>query len=306
MNQTNETTVEEFVFLAFSSFHKLQIVLFFVIQLAYIGCIIGNILVIILVRVKPSLHSPMYFFISTLSALEICFASAVVPKLLANLVGADNTISFVGCFTQLLVSDSLGATECFLLAVMAFDRDLAINNPLHYKVIMTQNICFGLAALPWVLGFITVLIPTIYMAKSKFCGSNVINHFYCYLAPIKNLICSNQLTTILITNAAAVFTTIFPFILILGFYTHIVFAISKIKGTKSKQKVFSTCSSHLIVVSLIYFAGIFGYLAPKDGPYGSFFGLLYTVVTPILNPFIYTFRNKEVKAAVWKTSALHM
>ncbi|KAE8587960.1 hypothetical protein XENTR_v10022229 [Xenopus tropicalis] len=306
MNQTNETTVKDFIFLAFSSFHQFQIFLFIVIQLAYIGCLIGNISVIILVRAKPSLHTPMYFFISTLSALEICFASAVIPKLLASLIAADNTISFAGCFAQLLVSDSLGATECFLLAVMAFDRDFAINNPLHYKVIMTQNTCIGLAALPWALGFITVLIPTIYMARSKFCGSNEINHFYCYLAPIKNMICSNQFTTILLTNSAAIFTTILPFIIILGFYTHIIVAISKIKGTKSKQKVFSTCSSHLIVVSLIYFAGIFGYLAPKDGPYGSFFGLLYTVVTPILNPFIYTFRNKEVKAALWKSSALRM
>ncbi|OCT68951.1 hypothetical protein XELAEV_18040259mg [Xenopus laevis] len=306
MNQTKHTTVKEFIFLAFSSFHQFQIFLFVVIHLAYIACLIGNISVIILVRAKPSLHTPMYFFISTLSTLEILFASAVIPKLLANLIAADETISFVRCFAQLYVSDSLGATECFLLAVMAFDRDLAINNPLHYKAIMTHNFCFGLAALPWALGFITVLIPTIYTAKLEFCGHNEINHFYCHLAPIQNLICANQFTSKLITNSAAMFATFSPFILILGFYTHIIIAILKMKGTRSKQKAFSTCSAHLIVVSLIYFSALFVYLGPKDGHYRKFFALLYTVVTPILNPFIYTFRNKDVKAALWKSSAEHM
>ncbi|XP_041430632.1 olfactory receptor 10A4-like [Xenopus laevis] len=306
MIQTNQTTVKEFIFLAFSSFHKFQIFLFIVIYLAYIACLSGNVFIIILIRVKPSLQTPMYYFISTLSTLEIFFVSAIIPKLLANLIEADNTISFAGCFTQLFVSDSLGATECFLLAVMAFDRDLAINNPLHYKVIMTQNICFGLAALPWALGFITVLIPTIYTASLKFCGPNEINHFYCYLAPMQNLICSNQFTSKLITNSAAIFATFFPFILILGFYVHIIFAILKMKGAKSKQKAFSTCSAHLIVVCLIYFAAFVVYLGPKNGHYGKFFALLYTVVTPVLNPFIYTFRNKDVKAAVWKLSEVHM
>uniref|UniRef100_A0A6I8S8Y6 G-protein coupled receptors family 1 profile domain-containing protein n=1 Tax=Xenopus tropicalis TaxID=8364 RepID=A0A6I8S8Y6_XENTR len=302
----NQTTVKEFVFLAFSSFHQFQIFLFIIIQLAYIVCLVENISVIILVRVKPSLHTPMYYFISTLSALELFVTSAIIPKLLANLIAADNTISFAGCFAQLFVSDSLGTTECFLLAVMAFDRDLAINNPLYYKVIMTQNTCFGLAALPWALGFITVLIPTIYTARLQFSGPNEINHFYCHLAPIQDLICSNQFTSKLITNSVAVFATFFPFILILGFYAHIIVAILKIKGTENKHKAFSTCSAHLIVVNLIYCAALFVYLGPKDGHYRKFFALLYTVVTPILNPLIYTFRNKEVKAAFSKLSAVHM
>ncbi|KAM3918981.1 olfactory receptor 10A7-like [Leptodactylus fuscus] len=246
----------------------------------------------------------MYFFISNFALLEIIFISVTVPKLLTNLIDANRKISFTGCFAQLYAFNSLGVVECYLLAVMAFDRDLAINRPLHYSSIMNNSLCMELAAAPWVIGFVTAAIPTIFTAKLEFCGPNEVNHFFCDLAPLQNIACSDPLVSNLVTSSTAIFATVVPFVIILGFYIHIIATISKIKSTVGKQKAFSTCSSHLIVASLFYCSAIVVYVRPKGSQHDKYLALMYTVIIPLLNPFIYTLRNKDVKAALRKSMLL--
>ncbi|XP_075700736.1 olfactory receptor 10A4-like [Rhinoderma darwinii] len=305
-HEFNRTIVTEFILLAFSSLQHLQFLLFIFILLAFISCVVGNTAILLLVRHERSLHTPMYFFICNFAILEIIFVSVTVPKLLANLVEVSRKISFTGCFVQLYAFNSLGVVECYLLAVMALDRDLAINNPLHYSSIMNKNLCIELAAAPWVIGFVIAAIPTTFTAQLEFCGPNEVNHFFCDLAPMQNIACSNPLVSNLVTSSAAIFATVVPFMIILGFYIHIIVTISKIKSTIGKQKAFSTCSSHLIVVSLFYCSAIVVYVRPKGSQHDKFLALMYTVVTPFLNPFIYTLRNKDVKSAVRKSKLLRL
>ncbi|KAM4663653.1 olfactory receptor 11L1-like [Discoglossus pictus] len=298
MENVNKTVVKEFILLAFYNFEKYQILLFTIILLAYIICVIGNIIIIILVKISHSLHTPMYLFISTFAVLEIMFVSVTVPKLLAILIVEDNIISFINCFIQLYALNALGETECFLLAVMAFDRNLAINNPLRYSAFMSKAFCIELAILPWILGFIIAFVPTIFTARLDFCGPNEVDHFFCDLTPMQNLDCSNPFISNMATLFAAIFTVILPFFVILCFYIHIIIAIFKINSAKGKQKAFSTCSSHLIVASLFYCSVIIVYVRPRGSHNDKFLALIYTVIIPLLNPFIYTLRNKNVKRAI--------
>ncbi|KAM4663659.1 olfactory receptor 6E1-like [Discoglossus pictus] len=301
MENVNKTVVHVFIFLAFSDFQDYQILLFIVILFTYIICISGNIVIIILVNANQSLHTPMYFFISTFAALEIMFVCVTVPKLLANLIMADHQISYVSCFIQMYTFISLGVTECYLLAVMVFDRNLAINNPLRYSAVMSHTFCIKLAILPWIIGFITAFVPIIFTAHLEFCGPNKINHFFCDLAPLQNLACSDPYITNIVTSITAVIATVLPFIVIVAFYIHIIITISKIKSAKGKQKAFSTCSSHLIVAGLFYCTVIIVYVRNKGSQDDKFLALIYTVIIPVLNPFIYTLRNKDVKAALRKS-----
>ncbi|XP_075048056.1 olfactory receptor 6C4-like [Mixophyes fleayi] len=295
MLETNKTVVQEFILLAFADLHQFQNLLFVIFLLTYITCIMGNVTIIVLVRTEPSLHTTMYFFISVFSALEIMFVSVTVPRLLANLIAADNIISFNGCFTQMYIFGSLGATECYLLAIMVFDRHLAINNPLHYPAIMTHAFCIELAVLPWIMGFIINLIPTIITARLEYCGPNMIHHFFCDLAPLQNLACSDPFISNISTSLTAVFDVVLPFFIIIGFYIHIIITVLKIKNDEGKQKAFSTCTSHLIVASLFYGTAIIVYVKPEVSRYDKYLAFMYTAITPMINPFIYTFRNRDVK-----------
>ncbi|XP_044127247.1 olfactory receptor 10A4-like [Bufo gargarizans] len=302
----NKTLVTEFILLAFCQLQHLQILLFAFVLLAFICCVLGNSAILVLVRYARSLHTPMYFFISNFALLEIIFVSVTVPKLLANLIESSRKISFTGCFAQLYAFNSLGVAECYLLAVMAFDRDLAINNPLRYPSIMNKSHYIELAVAPWIIGFFIAAIPTTFTVELEFCGPNEVNHFFCDLSPIQNLACSNPLSSNLATSFSALFASVLPFMIILGFYIHIIATISKIKGTVGKQKAFSTCSSHLIVASLFYSSVIIVYVRPKGSQHDKFLALVYTVIIPLLNPFIYTLRNKDVKAALRKLNPLRV
>ncbi|XP_044127243.1 olfactory receptor 10A4-like [Bufo gargarizans] len=305
-HQVNKTIVMEFILLAFSSLQHLQILLFAFVLLAFICCVLGNSAILVLVRYARSLHTPMYFFISIFALLEIIFVSVTVPKLLANLIKASRKISFAGCFAQLYAFNSLGVAECYLLAVMAFDRNLAINNPLRYPGIMNKAFCIELAVAPWIIGFVLAAIPTTVTVELEFCGPNEVNHFFCDLAAIQNIACSNPWLSNLVTSSTAILATMVPFLIILGFYIHIIATISKIKSTVGKQKAFSTCSSHLIVASLFYCSAIVVYGRPKGSQHDKFLALVYTVIIPLLNPFIYTLRNKDVKAALRKSKLLRV
>ncbi|XP_056401052.1 olfactory receptor 10A2-like [Hyla sarda] len=303
LDEEIETSVEKLKILNKSeNFTYLQKVLFCVVLLAYIICVFGNFTIILLVTSEPSLHSPMYFFISIFTVLDIMIVSVTIPKLLVILIQTKKTISFFGCFVQMYAFNALGETECFLLALMVFDRYLAINNPLRYSAVMNSRLCRRLAALPWFLGFITSFFPTIFTFSMDFCGPNEVDHFFCDFAPLQSLACSDPFISNLTTSLAAVVATVLPFFVVLGLYIHIIYTVLKIDKTGSKTKAFSTCSSHLIVASLAYGSAIVVYVRPKGSHYNKFLALTYTVVTPILNPFIYTFRNREIKKALRKVT----
>ncbi|CAI9620224.1 unnamed protein product, partial [Staurois parvus] len=303
----NKTTVEEFILIAFSDLRQLQLLLFFLVLIAYIICVTGNITIIVLVRTEPLLQTPMYFFISTFAVLEIMFVTDAIPKLLDNLISGNKRISFIECFTQMFVFNGLGATECYMLLVMAFDRNLAINNPLQYSAFMRKEIYSLLAVAPWIGGFAASSVTTGFIAQLNFCGPNQINHFICDLAPLQMLSCSDPSMSKLVSILTAIFASIFSVLIIMSFYIHIIKAILKIKGAEGKQKAFSTCSSHLVVTSLFFGAVLVVYIIPtgrESTQFNKFLALVYTVLTPLLNPFIYTLRNKDVKSAIKKVKSL--
>ncbi|KAG8545364.1 hypothetical protein GDO81_021030, partial [Engystomops pustulosus] len=300
MQLVNNTTVKKFVLLGFSNYLTFQTVLFCAVFLAYIICVFGNITIFLVVKIESSLHTPMYFFISIFTILEIMFVSVTVPKLLALAGCTEKTITFFGCFFQLYALNALGETECFLLSLMVFDRYLAISNPLRYCAIMNRKFSIKLSILPWLFGFGISSFPTVQTFLLDFCGPNEIDHFFCDLETLQDLACSDQFASNLTTVVAAFFSIAAPFFVIVGFYVHIIYTVLRIKSKEGKVKAFSTCSSHLIVVSLFYGSGIIVYLKPKGSHYDKFLALTYTVVTPLLNPFIYTLRNTEVKIALRK------
>ncbi|XP_063803795.1 olfactory receptor 10AG1-like [Pseudophryne corroboree] len=297
MVETNQTVIKYFILFAFADLHLLQNLLVFVFLLTYITCIMGNMAIIVIIRIEPSLHTVMYFFISVFSFLEIIAVTITVPKLLANLISGNDIISFNQCFTQMYVFISSGATECYLLLVMVFDRHLAINNPLRYSTIMTPTFCISLAISPWIIGFSICLVPVIFTACLEFCGPNVIDHFFCDLTPLQNLACSDPFISNTATILATAINVELPFIIIIGLYIFIIRTVSKIKSKEGKQKAFSTCLSHLIVAILFFGTGTIVYGNPMGSRYDKYLAFMYTVFTPTSNPFIYTFRNRDVKKA---------
>ncbi|XP_068111005.1 olfactory receptor 6C75-like [Hyperolius riggenbachi] len=300
MEDFNNTLIKEFVLLSFSSFHQYKILIFIFVLLTYMICVTGNSAIILLVQKEPSLHTPMYLYICVFSALEIMFVSTTIPKLLVSLVSNSKMISFRSCFTQLYVFNSLGVTECYLLTVMVFDRHLAITYPLHYSAIMNMKLCTKLAIFPWVVGFTIVIAPTIITAYLKICGSNEINHFFCDFAQLQSMACFIPFFVIVMTSSIAFIDIVVPFLIILGLYINIINTVLKIKNNEGRSKAFTTCSSHLIVASFFYGTATIVYVKPLGNQYDKFLALMYTAITPLINPFIYTFRNRDVKQAFKK------
>ncbi|XP_073423391.1 olfactory receptor 1E16-like [Dendrobates tinctorius] len=300
MGYSNRTLVVEFILLAFPEVHQYQILLFTFILITYIVCIAGNLTIILLVIAEHSLHFPMYFFISLFSAQEILFVSVPIPKLLANLISGNKKISFVGCFLQVFSFITLGQIESICIIIMAFDRYLAINKPLHYTLIMNQTVCIRLAIFPWFIGLFNSLTVTMFTLHLDFCGPNELNHFFCDLGPLQSLACSDTYITNSVTTGATTIGAIVPFMIIFGLYTKIILTVSKISTPLGKHKAFSTCSSHITVALLFFFTVFIIYLRPNSSLYDKFFSLLYTVVTPTFNPFIYGLRNRDVKNVMRK------
>ncbi|NXU33370.1 O10C1 protein, partial [Thalassarche chlororhynchos] len=243
----------------------------------------------------------MYFFLRNLSFLEICYTSVTLPRVLVNLLSSDTSISFAGCAAQMYFFLFFGATECCLLAAMAYDRYRAICNPLHYMDIMNKKVCMQLAACSWICGNLVALGHTTFIFSLPFCGSNVINHFFCEIQPVLMLVCGDTYWNELQIILAAAFVILMPFLLILVSYSLIISAILKIRSAKGRYKAFSTCFSHLLVVTLFYGTAVFIYIRPKSSyslDVDKVLSLFYSVVTPILNPVIYSLRNREVKGAL--------
>ncbi|XP_042329591.1 olfactory receptor 11A1-like [Sceloporus undulatus] len=298
----NQTTITEFLLLGFGDFHELQILLFFPFLVIYVLTMTGNILIIVLVLTDQHLHTPMYLFLANLSCLEICYTSTILPRMLASFLTGNRTVPVHGCIVQFWVFGSLAASECYLLSAMSFDRYVAICKPLHYTAIMKTKVCLQLVAASWVCGFVENAILILFVFDLTFCGHNEIDHFFCDFIPIMQLSCTDTHKAQLALTFLASFCTFPAFILTIASYVYIINAIIRIPSVRGRQKAFSTCSSHLVVVSIFYGTIIIVYVLPKTEilkNLNKMFSVFYTVLTPLVNPLIYSLRNKEVKEA-WK------
>ncbi|XP_051821782.1 olfactory receptor 1009-like [Antechinus flavipes] len=306
MANENYTRVTEFIFLGLEYYPQFQVILFVLFLFFYLFTMTGNLGMIILIRIDARLHSPMYFFLSHLSFVDISFSSVVGPKMLRDFFEERKTISFLGCALQQWFFGFFVATECFLLASMAYDRYVAICNPLLYSVAMSQRLCIQLVVGPYTVGFMNTMTHTTATFRLPFCGPNVINHFFCDISPLLSLVCAdtslNKLLVFIVAGAVGVFSGL----TILVSYIYILTAIFRIRSAEGRRKAFSTCSSHLTAVAILYGTLFFIYVRP-----GAIFSLdlnkvvsvFYTAVIPMLNPLIYSLRNKEVKDAFHRTLA---
>ncbi|XP_066485439.1 olfactory receptor 1M1-like [Tiliqua scincoides] len=299
----NQTTLSLFILLGFGDLPKLQILLFLLFLVIYLVTMAGNLLILVLVVVDQQLHTPMYFFLGNLSLLESCYSSTILPKMLSSLVTGDKSIYVKMCFMQFFIFACLGGVECYLLAVMSYDRYLAICKPLHYGVLMNRRLRFQLAAVSWISGVLVSTSLTLKVSQLSFCGPHEIDHYFCDSTPIINLSCSD---TILVELTAFIFACVFtlpPFILTVASYSFIIVTILRIPSSRGRRKAFSTCSSHLTVVALYYGTLMLVYMLPRTKnlrQVKKVSSLFYTVLTPMFNPLIYSLRNREVKEAMRK------
>ncbi|XP_050014535.1 olfactory receptor 10 [Alexandromys fortis] len=302
MESFNTSLGGRFILVGFSDWPQLELIFFTYILIFYFLTLFGNTTIIALSRMDVRLHTPMYFFLSHLSFLDLCFTTSTVPQLLINLLGLDRTISYGGCVAQLFIFLALGSTESLLLVVMAFDRYAAVCRPLHYTTIMHPVLCQALAIVSWLGGLLNSLIQTSLMMAMPLCGHRM-NHFFCEMPVFLKLACEDTEGTEAKMFVARVVIVAVPAMLILGSYAQIARAVLKIKSMAGRRKAAGTCGSHLLVVSLFYGSAIYTYLQPK-GSYseseGKFVALFYSIITPMLNPLIYTLRNKDVKGALWR------
>ncbi|XP_066485868.1 olfactory receptor-like protein OLF3 [Tiliqua scincoides] len=304
MGQYNQTRIREFVLLGFSRERSTNICLFAVFLSVYLFTLAGNTLIIIAIRVDPRLNTPMYFFLSNLSFLEICYTTSVAPQLLAHLMTSHKIISFHRCMTQLCITMCLGSTEFVLLAAMAYDRYMAVCHPLHYMVIMSRRVCIQFVLLSWTLGFLNGVVQTMFSVHLHFCGYNIINHFACELLALIEIACSDTSPNEISILVAGVIILLIPCLVVILSYVYIISTILHIRSSDGRQRAFSTCTSHLTVVTLCYGTTIFAYMIPKANTspnQDKIVTVFYCVITPILNPIIYSLRNKEVKAALTKS-----
>ncbi|XP_056424985.1 olfactory receptor 11L1-like [Hyla sarda] len=295
------TVVSEFFLLGFQIYRDLRNSLFFLLLVIYCGTICGNLLIIALVSTSKNLHTPMYFFISHLSISDILLSTDIAPNMFYIVLNNGGTMTFMGCIAQLCFFCSLETFECLLLAVMSYDRYVAICNPLRYSSIMTSGHCVISTIICCLFGFTIALFYVITMITLNFCGPNIIDHFFCDVVPLLELSCSDTFIVHLIMFLLGVPALFIPTTIIVVSYTYIILSILRIPSNTGRQKAFSTCSSHLIVVSIFYGTIFSVYLVPTKGrtlTISKVLSLLYTVFTPLVNPIIYSLRNKDIKKTV--------
>ena len=300
--ERNESS-RNFILLGFSDRPKLEMVLFFTNMVFYFLAVMGNSTIIFLSLVDPRLHRPMYFFLCNLSLLDLCYTSSSIPQVLVNLWGSQKTITYIGCVIQLFAFLSVGGIECILLSVMAYDRFVAVCKPLHYMTIMHPQLCLRLAACAWLTGIANSILMSPLTMSLKRCGHHHINHFVCEMPAIIHISCVDTRRVEGLALFLAIPIVLVPLAMILVSYGYIVAMVLRIQSAAGKCKAFNTFSSHMIVVSLFYSTIIYMYMQPGNvasQDQGKFLTLFYCLVTPTLNPFIYTLRNKDVKGAMWK------
>ncbi|XP_051845600.1 olfactory receptor 13C7-like [Antechinus flavipes] len=307
MNETNQTTVKEFILLGLSGHPKLETILFVLILWMYLVILLGNGVLITATIYDSHLHTPMYFFLGNLSFLDICYTTSSVPLILDSFLTPRKSISFSSCAIQMSLSFATGATECILLSMMAFDRYVAICNPLRYPVIMSKTAYVSMTLCSWTAGAANSILHTSLAVQLPFCGANVIDHFVCEILAVLKLACGDITINVLTMMGSNLIFLVFPLISISISYVFILATILKIPSAEGKRKAFSTCSAHLTVVIFFYGTTFFMYAKPKakdsvnadqEDITDKLISLFYGVVTPMLNPIIYSLRNKDVKAAV--------
>ncbi|XP_034370884.1 olfactory receptor 5P58-like [Arvicanthis niloticus] len=297
----NNTTVTEFILLGLTDDPVLKIILFTIILYIYLVTVSGNLSTILLIRVSSQLHHPMYFFLSHLGSADIGYSSSVTPNMLANFLIKQNTISYLGCSIQFGSAAFFGGLECFLLAVMAYDRFVAICNPLLYSIKMSTQVCVQLVVGSYIGSFLNASFGTVSTFSLLFCGPNRINHFFCDLAPLIELSCSDVSVPVAVTSFSAGLVTMITVVVIVISYIYIFITILKMHSTKGRQKAFSTCTSHLTAVTLFYGTITFMYVMPKSNystDQNKVVSVFYLVVIPMLNPLIYSLRNNEIESAL--------
>ncbi|XP_039706571.1 olfactory receptor 5F1-like [Pteropus medius] len=302
MTKTNNTVVTEFILLGLTNTLELQITLFLLFFMVYTLTVWGNVGMIFLIRADSRLHTPMYFFLANLSFVDVCYSSTITPKMLADLLLEKKIISFTGCFVQMYFFIALATTECILFGLMAYDRYVAICNPLLYPLIMSRTVCLKMAAGAFTAGLLNSMVNTSYVSSLPFCGSNVIHHFFCDSPPLFKLSCSDTRLNESIFSTFAGVNMIGALLVILTSYSYVLFSIFRMHSGEGRRKAVSTCASHLTAITLFYSTAIYTYLRPSSSyslSQDKVASVFYTVVIPMLNPLIYSLRNKEVKAAFW-------
>ncbi|XP_034352340.1 LOW QUALITY PROTEIN: olfactory receptor 5G29-like [Arvicanthis niloticus] len=301
MEEKNETTVLEFLFLGLTDYFHQKIILFIMFFFVYLVTLAGNVGMINLIWVDARLHTPMYFFLSQLAFVDVCSSSCVAPKMLCDIFAEKKAISFMGCAAQMWFFGLFVTTDCFLLAAMAYDRYTAICKPLLYSLIMSKRVCVQFVIGPYLLAAINITTHTTLTFCLPFCGSNTINHFFCDVSPLLSLACADTWINKVVFFVLAGVIGIPSGLIIIVSYVCILVVILEIKTADGRQKAFSTCSSHLAAVSILYGTLFFIYVRPNASSspdINKVISLFYTVVIPMLNPFIYSLRNKEVKNAL--------
>ncbi|XP_038599270.1 olfactory receptor 13A1-like [Tachyglossus aculeatus] len=299
----NQTMVTEFILQSFTENPRLQALLFSLFLLLFVLALTGNVLIITAIHVSNGLHLPMYFFLANLAILDIICTSSVLPKVLENLISVKKTISYGGCMNQIFFLSWSLSSELVLFTAMAYDRYMAICQPLHYSKMVSKTVCVGLAAFVWSVGWLNSVIFTGLVLRLSFCGPNFIPHFFCEMPPILLLSCTPTYWIDILTITADMLLAGLNFFLTMMSYSFIIASIMKIRTREGKKRAFNTCSSHLTVVTLYYSTVLYTYIRPVLGTSGSLdklVSVLYTVLTPSLNPLIYTLRNKDVKVALKK------
>ncbi|XP_028615024.1 olfactory receptor 1468-like [Grammomys surdaster] len=301
MIMDNQTVITQFLLLGLPIPPEHQHLFYTLLLAMYLTTVLGNLIIIILIILDSHLHTPMYLFLSNLSFSDLCFSSVTMPKLLQNMLSQDTSITYVGCLTQMYFLMVFGDMESFLLVVMAYDRYVAICFPLHYNSIMSPKLCVCLVLLSWVITMLYSMLHTLLLARLSFCEDNVIPHFFCDISALLKLACSDIYINELMIFILGGLVIVIPFLLIVVSYIQIVFSILTISPTRFMNKIFSTCGSHLSVVSLFYGTIIGLYLCPSANNSTLTkiaMAMMYTVVTPMLNPFIYSLRNRDMKEAL--------
>ncbi|XP_020009414.2 olfactory receptor 8B8-like [Castor canadensis] len=304
MALANSSFVTEFLLVGLTDQSDFQIPLFFLFLVMYIVTEVGNLGLIILIVLNSHLHTPMYFFLFNLSLIDLCYSSVIIPKMLGNFVLSKNIISYMGCMTQLYFFCFFVISECYMLTVMAYDRYVAICNPLLYNTAMSPKVCFYLIFGSYFMGFSDAMIHTGCILRLTFCDGNTVNHYFCDMLPLLQLSCTSTYVNeieIFIVGGKDIFV---PTLIIFFSYVFILSSILKIRSTEGRSKAFSTCTSHIIAVFLFFGSGAFMYLKPSSAgsmDEGKISSVFYTIVVPGMNPLIYSLRNKDVKVAVRKT-----
>ena len=300
MGANNQTWVREFILLGLSSDWATQVALFVLFSVTYLLTLLGNVLIVLLIRLDSRLHTPMYCFLTNLSLVDVSYATSIVPQMLVHFLAEHKGIPYVSCAAQLFFSLGLGGIEFVLLAVMAYDRYVAVCDPLRYSVIMHGGLCAMLAVTSWVSGSVNSLVQTTITFQLPMCTNNYIDHISCEILAVVRLACVDTSSNEVAIMVSSIVLLMTPFFLVLLSYIRIISTILKIQSTEGRRKAFHTCASHLSVVILCYGMAIFTYIQPNPSPsvlQEKLISLFYAILTPMLNPMIYSLRNKEVKGA---------